>query len=140
MVRTVMVDTSVVSILSTVKDRHKKLRDSVAHELQSDVLVICPIVVGELLPWINELGSRRKKLVRLMLEEMESLPITDRTAEFYSGLDWRSTAREAGNDQWIAARALEDGIYLATADADYLEMPELEGRIIFFAQEKILGG
>ncbi len=135
-----MVDTSVVSILSTVRDRHRQLREAVVRELQGDMRVICPIVLGELLPWLDELGGRRRKLVRLMLDEMESLPITDRTAEFYAGLNWRSTAREAGNDQWIAARALEDGIYLATADADFLEMPELDGRIIFFAQEKILGG
>ena len=93
---------------------------------QSEELLICPIVLGELLTGFRK-GSRESQN-RLALTKFIASPrvtvlsISIETSEFYSAVLERLQKQGTPiptNDIWIAACAMEHGAHLATTDSHF---------------------
>lgn len=103
----------------------------------ADVIVLCPIVVGELLAGFAK-GSRparnRENLDRMLQSSRVRLSEMGRvTAECYAGI-FDSLRRKGTpipeNDLWIAASAMELGLELITLDRHFERVDQIRLRLV----------
>jgi tRNA(fMet)-specific endonuclease VapC len=122
----VLIDTNAYTALLSGDSR-------VADELaQSDRVLLCPIVTGELLDGF--IGGSREKENRHFLQAFQQKPrtrnvvVTDATAEWFAII--KQQLRRKGrpipiNDVWIAACCMEHGARLMTFDHHFEEIDGL---------------
>lgn len=105
----------------------------IAHLLSTaDVLILPPIVIGELLAGFKK-GGREKRNRSLLSQflnspRVETPGLTEDTAERYATiLDGLQTVGSPipTNDVWIAATAMEAGSPLLTTDAHFERIPQI---------------
>ena len=121
-----MVDTSAYAAF-------KRGHASVVHSLKRSAEILLPtIVLGEL--WAGfEVGTRREQNRLELKSFLQSprvvvAPINEETALRYATI--HAHLRTLGwpiptNDLWIAASAMEHGVTLLTADAHFLQVPQI---------------
>ncbi|MBI5358686.1 type II toxin-antitoxin system VapC family toxin [Candidatus Amesbacteria bacterium] len=98
----------------------------------SDVILLSPIVIGELIYGYKK-GNREaknKKFLESFIEEnnIEVLKISQETAEIYANFRYQLGKKGKpipSNDIWIAAQAMENGAVLVTYDQHFSEIPGL---------------
>lgn len=95
-------------------------------------LVMSPVVLGELLDGFRKGRERRRNegfLVGFLSKpHVEVVDIDAETPGFYAAI--KETLRAAGTpvplaDVWIAASAMQHGLKVLTADADFLRIPQI---------------
>ncbi len=122
----VLIDTNAYSELMAGNSR-------VADELaRSEVIVLSPIVIGELLEGFL-LGNRADENRAILARFREKprtvcVPITDTTAEWFAEI--KRMLRKKGkpipaNDVWIASSCMEHGCRLLSFDAHFSEIDGL---------------
>lgn len=124
--KTLMMDTSAYAMF---KRGHA---EAISQIRKAEVIFLPTIVLGELLAGF-ESGSRRtinrKELDAFLASSRVFVsPVTSETAERYARI--YAFLRENGrpiptNDLWIAASAMEHSAILLTADAHFLQVPQI---------------
>ncbi len=94
-----------------------------------EVIVICPIVLGELYGGFesgNKAAKNREELHQFLNSPRVNVyPVTADTANIYANI--YSRLKEKGkpiptNDMWISAQALEHGCFICTFDKHFREI------------------
>ena len=115
------------SALSDLMREDRLLEEYLARIPQTDQVVTCPIVRGEIEYGIRRLppGRRRDNLktkARHLFDVISCEPVLESAAEHYaqikSACEGRGLALDE-NDLWIAAAALSLGATLVTRDSDF---------------------
>lgn len=95
-------------------------------------VVINPVALGELLGGFRRGKDRRanESLLEGFLAApcVDLVPLDRGTADCYAAI--HASLREAGtmvstNDLWIAASAMQHGLWLLTTDSDFLRVPQI---------------
>lgn len=103
----------------------------------ADRIFVTPIIVGELLAGFERGKHRRRnrEVLRRFLSSprVEVVPIDEETAERYAAIV--VSLRAAGtpistHDLWIAASAMQHGLPIVTADADFERVPQVLVRLL----------
>lgn len=127
----VLFDTSAYSALGRGHPAAAEIASS------AERIVVTPIVVGELLSGFEGGESRRRnrETLRRFLHSprVETVPIDGETAERYAVI--LASLRKAGrpiatHDLWIAASAMQHGLPIVTADADFRHVPQVLVRML----------
>ncbi|MDX1417811.1 MAG: type II toxin-antitoxin system VapC family toxin [Candidatus Promineifilaceae bacterium] len=124
--KTLMIDTSAYAMF---KRGHP---EAISQIRKAEVILLPVIVLGEL--WAGfEIGSRRTTNRNeldafLASSRVRVAPIINETAERYARI--YAYLRENGrpiptNDLWIASSAMEQSAVLLTADAHFLQVPQI---------------
>ncbi len=99
---------------------------------QSENIILCPIVLGELLFGFKNGDHERRNLEQLRnllnRPSIKTIEITIKTSEFFALIT--SQLKKSGtpiptNDIWIASCAMEHGLTLATRDAHFKKITNL---------------
>jgi tRNA(fMet)-specific endonuclease VapC len=120
------IDTNVlIDMFAQGRDAFKEFR-------QYDKILLSATVLGEYKAGITDTRAGRESRDKLEFflsrNTVETVPVTERTAELYAKVF--QALKERGkkipqNDVWIAASALEHGADLATSDEHFLSVPML---------------
>ncbi len=95
-------------------------------------VMISPVALGELLSGFRQGKDRRANealLERFLATPGAEVIVVDRaTADCYAAI--HASLRESGamvsaNDLWIAASAMQYGLWLLTTDSDFLRIPQI---------------
>lgn len=121
---TYLLDTNAISDLMRAASRIENWMSGLS---QSDLVVTCPIVRGEVLFGIARLveGKRRTELEELghrFLDTLPCAPIPERAGDFYAAVKLIRQRRGLildENDLWIAATALALDAILVSRDRDF---------------------
>jgi len=122
----ILIDTNFYADIMLGKDHAVK----VIH--QTEEIIMCPIVLGELLHGFKNGRQERKNLDQLndffQLSSVHMTPLTEKTSEFFALIAFQ--LKKAGtpiptNDLWIAACAMEHGSAVATSDNHFQKISGL---------------
>ena len=134
----VLLDTEVVSVLTSTKSHVRPLKEAIEERIIDFDWVLCSVVVAELIPWRRGIGNRRANLLDAMLSRLPSYAMTDSTAHYFASIEWDSAPSASDNDRWIASCAEEHNMLLATCDSDFLRVPHIRERLLYFDKPNIL--
>lgn len=106
--------------------------EAVAAIQGADEIVLSPVVLGELAAGFRRGGRRKRNEAELRRfrssPRVRSVVMDDETSERYAAiLDGlrRTGTPISANDVWIAASAMQHGLLLVTADADFERVPQI---------------
>ena len=133
----VLVDTSAVSALLSVRSRKRPLQNAVLRAIAGRKTAVSPVIEAELRIWMETLGDNRRSAVRRFCESSSFLPIAKNTVNVYASTFWKKIPGFPVNDRWIACTALEHGLQLVTLDSDFLLIDALKPLLVYLDINKI---
>src|SRR6266702_8639848 len=124
--RRILLDTSAYSLLMRGRTEVAGLLDA------ADEVYLPAVVIGELLAGFKKGNTeqRNREILDqfLAVPHVGTLPLDEETAERYAViLDFlrRQGTPIPTNDLWIAARAMQHGLVMITADRHFLKLPQV---------------
>ena len=124
MTDSVLLDTSIVSVFLKISPVHAERRAAIEQAILGRVPLISFVTVAEIYYWAETRNwqQRRKGDLEKHLKMYVVLEPTRDTAAIWAATKYK--AKSSGihlqpNDLWIAASALEYGVELISADADF---------------------